>query len=350
MSANRGLFVRNNGTTGTTPIEGRLALASLVVEDSPGTPRQGLLGQDAATVVSGNADMSFTVAPCSVVVNRASGEGIYLFTITGSTTVATTAAPSTGSRWDLVYVKQNDPDKGDPDNTAVLAVLQGAAATSPTKPYASLPAGAYVLAEAQVSAGATATNGASVTISQVWKYTALRGAPVKVRTAAERDAITAQPNLEVARLDMVPGSREVYDGSAWRGLIVHSEWSGSYGYVTGQLWGIGPLSRVTGPGINDAVVTSPANDAITLPKGVWTVWARIRLSVGASANSWVSVRTGSPTGTEIASADFAAGNASIIVPVSINVTDPTTTLYFRLYVGSGSGGTVTSAIQADRRW
>ena len=350
MTVNRGLFVRNNGSVGTTPIEGRLALASLIVENAPGSPRQGLIGQDADIVVSGTGAMTYSVGPCSVVSNRASGEGVYVFTLTGTTTVDTTAAPSSGSRWDLVYVKQNDPDKGDADNVPVLGVVQGDAATSPSKPYANVPAGAYVLAEAQVSAGATATNGASVTITQAWRYTALRGTAVKVRSKSERDEITATKGLEVARLDMVGGSRERYDGAGWRGLFIHSEWTGSYGFVTGQLWGVGPLSRDSANCFNDGAVVSPANDALTIPKGVLDLYVRVRMSYSATASAWVSVRRGAPDGTEVGSGDIAIGNSSTSIRIPINVTDPTQTYYVRFYCGSGNSGTLTSKIVAEKRW
>lgn len=218
MTVNRGLFVRNVGTVGTTPTEGRLVLAELVAETTPGVPRQGLLDQKSATVVSGTATtspMSYDIAACTPVLNRATNEGVYIMTLTGTTNVTTTAAPGTGSRYDLIYVKQNDVDKGDASNTAVVGVLQGtASAGTPTKPYGSLPAGALVLAEALVSAGATSTNGAQVTITQVWNYTAHRGEPIPVRSAVERDVITTTGAL-VKRLDNGDLIEE-WTGSLWR--------------------------------------------------------------------------------------------------------------------------------------
>lgn len=243
MTANRGLFVRNNGTVGTTPIEGRLVLASMLAENSLGVPRQGLLDQRATVVVSGTANMSYDVAACTPVLNRASNEGVYMFTLTGTTNVTTTAAPGTGSRWDLIYVKQSDLDKGDSVNTATVAVLQGTSSTgTPTKPTASLPAGAYVLAEALVNTGATATNGAQVTITQVWRYTALRGAPIPVRNTTERGEITPQVFTTVRRLDLGTSAIETYDGSSWilSGAWQHAEFTGPVQGTTpgsGSYWG-----------------------------------------------------------------------------------------------------------------
>lgn len=253
MTVNRGLFVRNNGAVGTTPIEGRLVLATMLAENSPGVPRQGLLGQKATTVVAGTANMTYDVGACSPVLNRATNEGVYLFSLTGTTNVATTAAPGSGSRWDLIYVKQNDVDKGDANNTAVLAVLQGTSGGSPTKPYASLPAGAYVLAEAQVSTGATATNGAQVTITQVWRYTTLRGVPIPVRDTTERAEITPSAGHRVARLDLNANSDvlELWNGTAWESTGPKEIVFSNGGFVWGgssAVWDAGVLSVNAGSG------------------------------------------------------------------------------------------------------
>lgn len=218
MTANRGLFVALNGDIGTTPSEARLALAGLIAENAPGAPRSGLLFQSATSVVSGTSGMSYNLAACHPVVSRTAGDGVYVFSLTGTTSIGTTVAPATGSRWDLIFVKQNDTSKGDADNLPIVGVVQGTAASTPTKPYASVPEGAYVLAEAQVSAGATATNGAGVTISQVWRHTALRGEPIPVRTASERGEITAFKGARVQRLDY-GGMEQTFDGSKWYGSV-----------------------------------------------------------------------------------------------------------------------------------
>lgn len=252
MTANRGLFVRNLGTTGTTPIEGRLVLASMVAENSPGVPRQGLLDQRAATLVTGSAsNMSYNVGPCNPVLNRAAGEGVYMFSLTGTTNVVTDAAPGTGSRWDLVYVKQNDPDKGDATNTAVLGVHKGTAAASPTKPYGTLPAGAYVLAEVLVNAGAANAAAAGVTITQTWRYTALRGAPIPVRNTTERAEITPGSlavGVTVRRLDVslpTMDAVERWNGTAWTVPWAYAEFNNNAFAVAGGLvnWDVGALTQ-----------------------------------------------------------------------------------------------------------
>lgn len=243
MTVNRGLYVRNNGATGTTPTEARLIQAALVAENAPGTPRQGLLDQAVANVVTGTATMSYNVAACTPVINRAAGEGVYLMTLTGTTNVATTAAPGTGSRYDLIYVKQNDLDKGDANNLPVLGVVQGTSSTgTPTKPYASVPAGAYVLAEARIYSGTTGTTGGSNTMTQVWRYTSMRGVPIPVRNQAERDEITPSLGTEVRRLDSLNGRLiEWWNGTIWKlppealGLVAYAELGGNTGTINAQI-------------------------------------------------------------------------------------------------------------------
>lgn len=218
MTAVRGMYVRTTGAdpnkVGTTPVEARMALAALFAETTPQIPRSGLITKTTNNIVTGEDGMSYAVAACNPVINRATYEGVYVFSLTGSTSVATTVAPGSGSRYDLIYVKQNDPDKGDPTNLPVLGVVAGvAAAGTPTKPYASVPDGGLVLAEALVLAGATATNGASVSITQVWLHAGLKGSPIRVRNQAERDAITSPVGGQVMRLDtqMV----ETWQGTGW---------------------------------------------------------------------------------------------------------------------------------------
>jgi hypothetical protein len=202
MAVNRGLGVRQNGNIGTTAKEMRLALAGLLAENSLGVPRSGLLDPVASAVVTGSGGWTYNVLPCNPVKNRAAGEGVYMWSFSDASTVPTSVAPGTGFRYDLIWTKQNDLDKGDPDNLAYVGVTEGLAASSPAKPYGSVPEGALVLAEALVGAGATGTNHVSVTITQVFPFTTTRGAVLPVRDATERDAITAQNGQRVRRLDL----------------------------------------------------------------------------------------------------------------------------------------------------
>ncbi|ALV43111.1 hypothetical protein AU252_19725 [Pseudarthrobacter sulfonivorans] len=245
MTVNRGPGVAPIAGVGTTTTEHRLQLAGQYAENAPGVPRSGVLGQATDLLVVGRADMSYDVGPAALVISRTAAEGVYTPTLTGTTNVPTTAAPGTNSRWDLIYIKQNDQAKGDADNAAVVDVVQGTAAASPTKPTGSLPAGAYVLAEARIFATTTGTNGGSNTIAQVWRHTAARGAPIPVRNTTERDEITGKPvGLRISRLDL--GGRPFWwTGTRWStgpiGTAYVPIWTGiadfgTGGALTGTYW------------------------------------------------------------------------------------------------------------------
>jgi hypothetical protein len=222
MPAYRGLYVKGSSATpsvGTTPLEARLALAGQIAENSPGVPRAGVLPQSAANLVTATATtapLSYNIAPCNVIISRVAGEGVYTLSLVGTTVANTIAPPASNSRWDLIYVMQNDLEKGDADNGPVVGVINGAAAAAPTKPYASVPAGGFVLAEAQIFSGTTATNGGTNTLANVWAYTALRGHPVICRTLAERNTITSPfIGQRVIRLDR-NNHEQTWGGSAWK--------------------------------------------------------------------------------------------------------------------------------------
>lgn len=229
MTVNRGPGVAPIAGVGTTTVEHRLQLAGLYAENAPGVPRSGVLGQATDQLVTARADMSYDVDPAALVISRTAAEGVYTPTLAGTTNVATGAAPGTNSRWDLIYIKQNDQAKGDADNAAVIGVQQGTAAATPTKPTGDLPAGAYVIAEARIFAGTTGTSGGSNTISQAWRHTAARGARINIRSATERAEITTPAKgLEILRTDLnqvdAAGTVERWNGTTWD-HFGHIEWT-----------------------------------------------------------------------------------------------------------------------------
>lgn len=218
MTVNRGLWVPiNTGNVGTTEVEARLADNATYESNNGADARPGLLNPQTTTIVTGKANMSYDIAACNPVTNRVAGEGVYRFAATGVTNIATTAAPSSNSRIDVIWVKQNDQSKGDANNLAVAGVTQGTVAASPTAP--TIPAGALELARSTVTANITATT--SATITQTFRYTSLKGAPTPVRNTTERAEITApRVGQSVARLDLEAKGLavEVWNGSAWTSM------------------------------------------------------------------------------------------------------------------------------------
>lgn len=278
MTVNRGPGVAPIAGVGTTTVEHRLQLAGLYAENAPGVPRSGVLAQATDQLVIGKADMSYDVGPAPLVIGRTAAEGVYTPTLTGTTNVPTGAAPGTNSRWDLIYVKQNDQAKGDADNAAIIGVQQGTAAASPTKPTGSLPAGAYVLAEARIFAGTTGTSGGSNTISQVWRHTAARGAQITIRNATERAEITTpakgQLILRTDQTQVSPaGTIERWNGAGWDHLG-HSEWTFNQtnpAFTSGVQFGSGALTNDSGNTTDTAFVTTSGETLVVRDKGVYDV-------------------------------------------------------------------------------
>jgi len=273
MTVNRGPGVAINAGVGVTTLEHRLQLAGLYAENAPGVPRTGVLANGATVLVFARADMSWDVVPFQSVINRTASEGVYTPTVTGTVNVPTTAAPVTDSRWDLLYIKQNDVAKGDADNLAVLGVVQGVVAASPSKPTGSLPSGAMVLSESRIFAGTTGTNVGSNTTAQVWRHTAARGAPIPVRNATERGEITPGDGTTVRRLDLAGRPLQAWDGSNWLSgspeRIAVTTGDGTWAYnvtLTRTLNDNGSWTVSMG-----LLVARTSGGAFSVPTGSWTV-------------------------------------------------------------------------------
>ncbi|SFK31352.1 hypothetical protein SAMN05216467_2836 [Cellulomonas sp. KH9] len=189
MAGRRGLFVRKDASAGTSPQDARLALAGLVAPAGDLGVTPGVLS---GCAVSGTSGWTYTVSAGHVVLTRGASDGAVLASIDGTTpTPAVAAAPASGSRWDLIWVRQRDVDSGDADSQVQVGVTSGSSSGSPSRPTGSVPAGALVLAEARVSAGATQTSHASVTITPVAARSAARGGIVPAANAASREAVAA---------------------------------------------------------------------------------------------------------------------------------------------------------------
>lgn len=270
MAVRRGTYVRKDATAGTSPQDARLAVAGLVTASGDLGVVPGVLS---GCTVTGMAAWTYSVAAGHFVTTRGASDGAVLGSVDGATTTgAVAAAPGTGSRWDLIWVRQRDVDNGDADSQAVVGVTQGVSGGSPTKPYGSVPAGALVVAEAQVAAGATQTSHANVTITQIAAPVAARGGVIACASAAARDrllpyATTAQPILaEVGRV--------IYrtTGSSWVAI------AGPTSYLT-AVGGIGPVTA-------DTQITAQGVTAPGFPYRV-QVDAQVRVDLSGGAADYV---------------------------------------------------------------
>lgn len=217
MPGRRGLFVRKDASAGTSPQDARLALAGLVAPDGDLAALPGVLS---GCVASGTSGWTYSVSKGHYVVTRGESDGVVVGSIDGATSTNTVAAaPASGSRWDLIWVRQADTDSGDSDSAVTVGATSGVSGGSPSKPYGSVPAGALVVAEALVSAGATQTSSASVVITQVARRTVARGGILPV-TTTQRTATVATPGTVVYDTtlnQLVPAtSAGAWDEGAWQ--------------------------------------------------------------------------------------------------------------------------------------
>lgn len=249
----------------TSAVEARLDDAGLIAVHGPGAldVRTGVMhGPGSTALVTGTADtapMAVLVAVHHPVMSRQPSEGVYRAAVETARRVALDPAPAADARIDVIWVKQADASAGilNPDGTTELLVSKttGAVSATPAKP--AIPTGAEELATVRVAAGATATNGSGIVITNTARQTVARGAPIPVRDQAERDALAKYKGLRVIRLDRADTRVETWLGSAWGGYRNSGLLSGStdangfltvaHGLgVTPRAFGADPASQVNG--------------------------------------------------------------------------------------------------------
>ncbi|GMA33502.1 hypothetical protein [Litorihabitans aurantiacus] len=109
-----------------------------------------------AVVETSTTAMTYRVYLGVIQMTRGGDDGAVLAPV--PTTTLTVAATTGLPRRDLIYAKQNDPTKGDPNNQAFYGVVQGTPNSTPTDP--ALPAGALLLERIHVPANSTRTSSA----------------------------------------------------------------------------------------------------------------------------------------------------------------------------------------------
>lgn len=179
----------------------RLIQGTMVARDAAGDPRLGVLDPDPSTpIVTGTTSMAYLVKTrVGFVTQRQDDGGVELVANNAVTSVATTAAPGSNSRIDVIWIKCQFDVYGDSGLYApTFGVTQGTADASPDVP--SIPAGATALAQAEVTSTDTTTE--TVVITQVAPFTAMAGGVVPVRNATELAAWEPAPGAHAYRLDV----------------------------------------------------------------------------------------------------------------------------------------------------
>jgi len=188
MTAVKGLGTYGNAVGVVTPLDHKMADAGLISKTALNAVRPGLFWGGTATIVSGTAGMAYSVAAYNCVTTRGASAGVVLGGNDGTLSVATTAAPGSNSRIDIIYHWHREYSLDGVDSNPVIGVVQGTAAAVPVAPSLGAFPGAIELARATVGAGITATS--SATITQTAPFTALAGGIIPFRNTTERDAGT----------------------------------------------------------------------------------------------------------------------------------------------------------------
>lgn len=288
MALRKGFGVSGSGATAE---DFRRGIQGAFVRNANGSLRAGVLGQ-VGNIVTAKASMGVDVAAFQAVLAQSAG-GALPVQNDGTVPVSLSAAPSSNSRIDVVYVKHNDATGSDADSLPVIAAVTGTAAASPVKP--SIPAGALELATVLVPAGATTTQSSGVVVTQTFAMTAAAGGVVPFRSQAELDAWSTPTVGQFAYL--IDSDRyAIRRASAW--LITHG-----YAEFTTQINGLVNGSETTSGTITlDAskTVGNPTSGTVTggvtlPPGGVYLVQWHASLGSTATGRCFVELRSGSTT-------------------------------------------------------
>lgn len=293
--------------------------------------------------------MTALVNPGNTEIHRP-GRGTYTPYNDAVATVAFDPAPASNSRYDLVYIAQNDSDV-DASSTTPLAVIKGDATAAAPKPYGQVPAGGLVLAEVgPIAVGTTQITDAL--IKNVAPLAAVRGAPVPVRSQAERDDLNAIASatypVMVERLDT--GALERNAGAGW--VVVSPIPAPPTPPARGVLGSAVREAPVT-TAITTEVIVSDFN--LTLEADGLTYWlefsSHLQATVGDDRLSVVIRRGTAATDPVVGNFIFILGRAAVPVSVGQRTRDtpPAGPVTYTTWVSRAGGtGTVTIPAAADR--
>lgn len=299
----------------------RQTIAALAAGGRPARPLGGLSGIRPNSGVIGSATATtWTVTPHAgqLDLEAAAEAGVYLYAVDANVTGAVTAADANNPRVDIVYVRLSDPAEGDGTAAPGITVsyTQGVPAAAPVAPGA--PTRALVLFTIAVPK----VGGGAPSVTMACPEVGGAGAPIGVRSKAQRDALTPFLGQVVRRLD-ANGRLEAWNSTAWVPLgppTIYSSVGGTppvgpVGNPAGTI-----LQTLTIPAVEFARtldVDMSAFVATNTPADVWEVVGTVD-----SANVTVGVcgRSRLPSPTPSASGSFSckvaqAANAAVVLRV-----------------------------------
>lgn len=202
MVARTGLFVAPLPGTppqGTSPTDGRLVLG-------------GLFGTTGGCISGGTMTASATAMTIAIaaavwrIPDPTNTAGVYL-SPADAYTFTLAAGPASGSRIDLLWVKQDNYENGDADSRVTYGITAGTAASSPVAP--TLPAGVMQLA--RVTVGQGISNAAACTVVQSY------GGQAQLTPGVTATSVAALPaGIYVGQRGTAGGVEYRWNGTTWR--------------------------------------------------------------------------------------------------------------------------------------
>lgn len=299
----------------------RRALAGQVVKSAAGALRTGILPIGTGPLMVGTASMIVNVQTCVVVLDR---NGAVFLPNDGVQPVQLSSAPSSGSRWSVVYAKQRETESPFSDTVAGPLFDKVESTQSETAARNLLPAGARELGVWKVDAGATTTDAANgVTYTETVLYTAMEGGTVLLRSQAEQDAWAPHVGSTAYRIDTKRKMTRLASSSAPNG-----EWLPDVATFLARRKNTQSFGNSGWFGIADAFGAADFNDLGTWSpgalqvarSGLYRIGLNVRLQNGSSPMAaQVTKNSGAPdTGVQLDL--FASGATSLsgsaVVPLA----------------------------------
>ena len=266
MVARSGLFVAPAaGPAGTAPTDARLALTGIL-----GPSYQVISG--GAITQSGTA-LTFTVSASVWQILDVTNAAASFLSPTDVTALTGTAGPATGSRIDLMVVKQNNIENGDADSRCNITLVTGTPGAPGVAP--AVPLGASLVATITVPAGAA--NAAASTVVP-WAPTVV-APPVRVaQTLAQLNTthISSLPSGAHATVAADPQNNGdyVWNGAAWQTTgdrYLSCTRAASFSMTTNSTMFILMGSGITATGTSAPLWGAPiSHNALTNAAGVYS--------------------------------------------------------------------------------
>lgn len=293
--------------------------AGLITASAAGVPRSGVLAASSPLLVTGTTDtsMRYRIAPFVGASSR-DGIGVEFVANDASDTVGTDVAPSSNSRIDVIWFRCRFPSLTDTGQTAPLfGVTRGIPNANPQKPT-NVPAGAEELATAVVTS--TDLNTQTVVITNTFRWTAMAGGIVPLRSKAEMDAWNPADGSAAYRIDL--GARADRENGAWAytesGTVTWAEsfYTNHTAYEPLKLTRRGTRARLRGAFTTTGAVPFAANTVFTVANipdgyrpvagsdgfcpivfsGTSNVWGWARVTSAGQLQMWLSAASASSAG------------------------------------------------------